>query len=110
MELEAAGLVGPRPVGGVSQMPGPNELYAALASSAVLVSVVQAVQAYITRNRGTKGAISINGDSIEVDDASSVERQRLIDAWVARHSPQSQKTQLNQPGNNGDARNGSSTE
>lgn len=63
-----------------------TQLIVSVASSGVLVAVVQTVQSFVTRARGSKVRVEVDGDSIELDNVDDVQRRRIVDAWLARHS------------------------
>ena len=57
-------------------------------STGVLTAVVGTIQSWLSRQRGRRVRIEMDGDSIEVTGISSHDQQRLIDAWIARHAAQ----------------------
>lgn len=91
-ELKGLGVVTARPVdadlsadaksGGTAL----TELLVALASSGVLVAVVQSVQAFVTRAKGSTVHLEIEGDVIDVQGVADDERRRLVEAWLLRQN------------------------
>ncbi|WP_345022081.1 hypothetical protein [Streptomyces shaanxiensis] len=63
-----------------------TELLVALASSSVLVAVVQSVQAFVTRANGSTVHLEIDGDVIDLQGVGDEERQRLVEAWLLRQN------------------------
>jgi hypothetical protein len=47
--------------------------------------LVAAVRGWRQRRPGTSIELSIDGDSIRIDDASDGERRQLLDQWLQRH-------------------------
>jgi hypothetical protein len=54
--------------------------------STALPHVVKALQSWLRRNDRHKISLEIRGDKLEVTGISDEERQRLIDAWISRHT------------------------
>ncbi|MET8454644.1 hypothetical protein [Streptomyces sp. NPDC005209] len=63
-----------------------TELLITLASSSVLVAVVQSVQAFVTRANGSTVHLEIDGDVIDLQGVEEEERQRLVEAWLLRQN------------------------
>jgi membrane-associated two-gene conflict system component 1 (EACC1) len=59
------------------------QLVVTLAGS--LPPVVTAVRAWLGHHAGVSIALEIDGDRIELSDASPSERRALFDAWMTRH-------------------------
>jgi hypothetical protein len=64
----------------------------AVAIGELIVTVVGALPGLVTAIRGWLGRsgakrirLEIDGDAIEIEAASSEDKQRLIDAWLSRH-------------------------
>jgi hypothetical protein len=55
------------------------------ASGGVLTTLIGTLQAWLTRQSGSKLLVEIDGDRIELTGATSEERRRALDAWLARH-------------------------
>jgi hypothetical protein len=47
--------------------------------------LVGAIDAWRARHRGPAVSVSIDGDSITLEDASDAERAKLVEAWLRRH-------------------------
>jgi len=52
----------------------------------VLTSIVDGVRSWLRRQSARSVKITLDGDSLEITGASSVEQDRLIELWVARHA------------------------
>jgi hypothetical protein len=89
-ELRTTGLPSKRPGdaevpdGAKSDAISLTQLVVSVASSGVLVAVVQTVQSFVTRARGSKIRIEFDGDSLELDNVDDEQRQQIINAWLAR--------------------------
>jgi hypothetical protein len=55
-------------------------------SAADLVSVVRMVQDWVGTRPARTVKLQLDGDTIEITDASSRDKQRMIDAWIERHA------------------------
>jgi len=53
---------------------------------ATLRAVVGTVRAWLARSAARSVRLELDGDVIEVTGVSSADQQRLIDAWLERHS------------------------
>jgi hypothetical protein len=51
--------------------------------------VVQAIQSWIARRSSRSVKLTIDGDSIELNNASADDQRQLIESFLARHVPQS---------------------
>jgi hypothetical protein len=56
------------------------------AHSEVLRAIIDRVLEWMSRQRVRSVKLTLDGDSIELTGVSSLEQQRLIDLWVARHA------------------------
>jgi hypothetical protein len=58
------------------------------ASGGVLTSIIGAIRDWLLRQPapGVAVDVTIGGDSFRIEDATTEERQRLLDAFVARHA------------------------
>lgn len=56
------------------------------ASGGALTALVKALQAWVTRQNQSSLSLEIDGDKLEVTGASTEERERLIMAWLSRHT------------------------
>jgi hypothetical protein len=56
-------------------------------SADLLTSVVNTVQAWLSRRGARSVRLELNGDVLEVSGLSSREQRELIQAWVNRHAP-----------------------
>lgn len=62
-------------------------LFVALtASGGVLTALISALQSWLTRHERRSVTLDIGGDTLEVTGISSDEQQRLINAWISRHT------------------------
>lgn len=57
-----------------------------LAAGGALTTLINALQAWLTRHERRSITLEIGGDKLQVGGISSAEQQHLIDAWLARHS------------------------
>jgi hypothetical protein len=55
------------------------------ASGGVLTTLIGTLQAWLTRQSGSKLLVEIDGDRIELTGATSEDRRRALDAWLVRH-------------------------
>ena len=55
-------------------------------SAQPLRDVVQTVRRWVGNQENSTVRIEMDGDSIEVSSVSSVEKDKLINAWIERHS------------------------
>lgn len=55
-------------------------------NAATVASVVGVLRSWLARGHGRSLRLEIDGDSLELTRLSSVEQERLISAWMARHS------------------------
>jgi hypothetical protein len=51
--------------------------------------IVQVIQGWIARRASRSVKLTIDGDSIELSNASADEQRQLLQAFVARHAPKS---------------------
>ena len=57
------------------------------AAPKLLAAVVAVIKGWASRHGGARSVkLTMNGDSLEVTAASSEEQDRLIEAWIDRHS------------------------
>lgn len=56
------------------------------ASGGVLTTLINTLQAWLTRHERRSVILEIDGDRLEVTGVSSEEQQRLINAWVSHHT------------------------
>ncbi|MBV9178834.1 MAG: hypothetical protein JO297_17545 [Nitrososphaeraceae archaeon] len=67
-----------------------GSLIVTLASSSVVRNVfptfVNTLRSWITRNENHKISLEIDGDKLEVTAISDKEKEKLIDAWISRHT------------------------
>lgn len=61
-------------------------LVALTASGGVLTALISALQSWLTRHERRSVTLDISGDTLEVTGISSDEQQRLINAWINRHT------------------------
>jgi hypothetical protein len=54
---------------------------------AALRAVAGAVGAWVERSQARSVTLEIDGDPIEVTGISSADQRRLIDVWIAKHTP-----------------------
>jgi hypothetical protein len=52
----------------------------------VLAHIIGGVRSWLHRTKSGAIKVTIDGDSIEVSDTTSSERERLIELWIARHA------------------------
>ena len=57
-----------------------------VAAGGVLTTLIGALQAWLTRHERRSVTVEIDGDKLELTGASAEQQQRLIDAWISRHS------------------------
>jgi hypothetical protein len=57
-------------------------------SASKLASVVRTVQDWVGTRPARTVKLQLDGDTIEITDASSRDQQRLIDTWIERHAEQ----------------------
>jgi len=57
-----------------------------IASGGVLTTLIGALQSWLTRHERRSVTLEIDGDKLEVTGISSEEQQRLVNAWVSRHT------------------------
>ncbi|MHC4616927.1 MAG: effector-associated constant component EACC1 [Planctomycetota bacterium] len=55
------------------------------ASGGVLTTLINVLQAWLTRQDRKSLSLEIDGDKLTVTGISSKEQKRLIDAWLSRH-------------------------
>lgn len=55
------------------------------ASGGVLTTLVGTLQAWLLRHAGSRIAIELDGDKLELTDATDEERRRAVALWLARH-------------------------
>jgi hypothetical protein len=55
------------------------------ASGGVITTLINVLQAWLTRHDRRCVTLEINGDKLQVTGISSAEQQQLIDAWLNRH-------------------------
>lgn len=68
---------------------GIGALVVRLAQSAgMLKAVVDTVQSWLAGHHGRTVKVEIDGDTLEMTGVSSSDQQRLIDAWISRHTNQ----------------------
>ncbi len=60
-------------------------LVALAASGGVLTTLINTLQAWLTRSERRSVILEIGGDKLEVTGVSSEEQQRLINTWLSRH-------------------------
>jgi len=84
------------PADGHPPPPGTRAVEAALLGTLVVTAandlvgaVVRAVASWIGRRQNRSVKLEIDGDSIEVTDPSAEDQQRMIEAFLARHGPES---------------------
>ena len=53
---------------------------------AVLEGVVATIRSWISRSRGRSATLRLGDDVIEIEEASSEQQDRLIEAFLARHT------------------------
>ena len=56
------------------------------ASGGVITTLIGALQPWLTRHERRSVTLEIDGDKLEVTGISSEEQQRLVNAWVSRHT------------------------
>ena len=56
------------------------------ASGGVLTTLISALQSWLTRHERRSVTLEIGGDKLEMTGISSEGQQRLIDAWISRHT------------------------
>jgi hypothetical protein len=56
-----------------------------VATPEVLAAIISTVQSWLSRNRVRSVKLTLGQDALEVSGVSSVEQERLIDLWIARH-------------------------
>jgi hypothetical protein len=49
-------------------------------------AVIGALQSWVTRDRTRSVKLELDGETLEVTGVSSREQERLIEAWISRHS------------------------
>jgi hypothetical protein len=89
VDLESVQLAsgGERPTGAKSgDVMAWGTLVVGIASSGALTALINAVSAWITRQRSASVRLKIGDDELELTGASSDDQRRLIDAWLARRS------------------------
>ena len=52
----------------------------------ILTHIIGGVRSWLQRTKSGAIKVTIDGDSIEVSDTTSAERERLIELWIARHA------------------------
>jgi hypothetical protein len=57
-------------------------------SARAVRQVVDAIRDWVGRTGGRKVRMTVDGDVLEVDGASSADVKQLIDAWIERHGEQ----------------------
>jgi hypothetical protein len=57
-----------------------------LAAGGVVTTLINAIQSWLTRHEQRSIIIKINGDQLEIKGISSQEQQKLVDAWISRHT------------------------
>jgi hypothetical protein len=83
----AAGAVPEGAKGGADVVTAGAVIVALSASGGVLTGLVALVNDWLGRQSARhRVSVTIDGDTIELDRASDAERQRLIDAYVRRHT------------------------
>jgi hypothetical protein len=92
LDVDTAGFAagGPAPAGSKADaVTLTTVLLTFTASGGVLTTVVGAVRDWLLRQRqpGVVVDVRIGGDEIRIEGAASGERQRLLETFVARHSP-----------------------
>lgn len=55
------------------------------ASGGAITTLINVLQAWLTRHDRRCVTLEVNGDKLQVTGITSAEQQRLIDAWVRRH-------------------------
>ena len=80
--------VGDAPVGAKGDLNLWTELLVTFGSAgSVLPVLLNAIQSWLERRqKGHRISVTIDGDTIELDGASSQERTELINAYIGRHS------------------------
>jgi 2-iminoacetate synthase ThiH len=58
----------------------------ASAGSAIIPKIVNSLQSWLTRNEKRKISLEVGGDKLEVTGISDEEQQKLINAWLNRHT------------------------
>lgn len=56
------------------------------ASGGVISALINTVQSWLARSEARSVSLEINGDKLEIKGISSEDQNRLIRAWLARHS------------------------
>jgi hypothetical protein len=86
-DLVADPAAAPPPAGSKAADPaGVSSLLIALAASGgVLTSLVGLLQGWLQRSSARTVVVEIDGDRLELADATSEQRRRLTDAWLSRH-------------------------
>lgn len=51
-----------------------------------LMSLVRATRGWLSSHRGRSVRIEVDGDMLELSDASAEEQDRLVRAWIERHA------------------------
>jgi hypothetical protein len=56
------------------------------AGKEMIVPLIRAIEAWVTRRRVRSVKLTLEGDSIEVSNASSDDQRRMIEAFISRHA------------------------
>lgn len=57
-----------------------------LATGGVITTLINAIQAWLTRHERQSITIEIDGDKLEITGISDGEKQQLVNAWIHRHT------------------------
>lgn len=57
-----------------------------VSGTGVLPTLVGTLQSWLTRHERQKIIIQIGSDKLEISGASDIDRQKIIDSWISRHS------------------------
>jgi hypothetical protein len=61
-------------------------IVALVTSPTLITALVETVRAWISRSTAKSVRLEMDGDAIELANASDADQQRLIDAWIDRHA------------------------
>jgi hypothetical protein len=61
---------------------------ATTAGSAIIPSLVNSLQSWLTRHENKKITLEMGGDKLELTGISDKDKQRLIDIWISSHTGQ----------------------
>ena len=56
------------------------------ATGGVVTTLIKTIESWLSRHERCSLTLELNGDKLEIKGISLQERQKLIDAWIARHT------------------------